>query len=380
MAEIKLRVDKREDTAGTGGQTCPPGIKGNPPEWVIGTMATEAGTVYRISGEWSRADFWGQVKCRIGSYRDHYTVPPGLYAIGEPDKTSDVFASANYKLSFDILRREIKGLNAWILVLDTKGINVWCAAGKGAFGTDELIGRISGARLDKVVDHRKIILPQLGAPGVSAHVVSRKTGFSVSYGPVDARDIPAYVKSGYKKTAEMRTVRFALADRLVLTPMEITPAMRKYYPLFALLVLVLFGLQPSGILFRDALSGGLPFLFLGLTAVLAGAFITPVLLPFIPFRSFALKGLIAGIAITYLTMELSGYFVRMHGLPLAAAWLFFPLASSYIALQFTGSTTFTGMSGVKKELKIAIPVYIFSSALSIILLLVFKLYEWRIIT
>jgi acetyl-CoA decarbonylase/synthase complex subunit gamma len=103
------------------------------------------------------------IKSRVGAFRMHYTVPPGLYAVGEPTPESDVFVTANYKLSFDILRRELKEMDAWVLVLDTKSINVWCAAGKGTFGTNELVQRISAAKLDKVVSHRRLILPQLGA-------------------------------------------------------------------------------------------------------------------------------------------------------------------------------------------------------------------------
>ena len=57
----------------------------------------------------------------------NYSVPPGLRD-REPTGDSDVFVTANYKLTFDILRRELKGLHAWVLVLDTKSINVWCAA------------------------------------------------------------------------------------------------------------------------------------------------------------------------------------------------------------------------------------------------------------
>src|SRR5208282_5702537 len=114
----------------------------------------EPGIISQTSSRWLWADHWGQVKCRISGLRMSYIVKPGLYALGEPGRGSDVFASANYKLSFDILRRELKGLNAWILVLDTRGINVWCAAGKGTFGTAELIKRISAAQLDKVVTHR----------------------------------------------------------------------------------------------------------------------------------------------------------------------------------------------------------------------------------
>jgi hypothetical protein len=195
---------------------------------------------------------------------------------------------------------------------------------------------------------------------------------------VRAEDIGAYIAAGYKATREMRTVRFPFVDRLVLTPMEINPAMKKYYPLYALIVLVVFGLQPGGILFRDAVTGGLPFLMLGLTAVLTGAFLTPALLPFIPFRSFAAKGWITGILAVFLFAKFIPAAGQTNAVLLGFTYLFFPLASSYIALQFTGSTTFTGMSGVKKELRVAIPLYLAGAAVSLILLVVYKLTEWRI--
>lgn len=303
-----------------------------------------------------------------------YSVEPGLYALGAPDAESDVFVTANYKLSFDILRKELKGLNAWILVLDTKSINVWCAAGKGTFSTDELIRRINEAQLHKVVSHRKLIVPQLGAVGVNAKAVQKQTDFKVYFGPVYAKDIPAYLEAGYKKTPEMRMVRFQIIDRLILTPMEIIPAMKKF-PLFALIVLLLFGLQQSGIIFKDALSGGMPFLLLGLISILSGAFITPVLLPFIPFRSFAVKGWIAGMILTSAIIKM----ISLDILPAVSSYIFFPLASSYIALQFTGSTTFTNMSGVRKELKIGLPIYLVFTAVSVILLLVHKLYQWKVL-
>jgi hypothetical protein len=104
-------------------------VKKTAPPWSSGTVSTPSGTVYRVSTEWTRQDYWGMIKSRSGAFRMNYSVPPGLYAVGEPTKDSDVFVTANYKLTFDTLRRELKGLNAWILVLDTKSINVWCAAG-----------------------------------------------------------------------------------------------------------------------------------------------------------------------------------------------------------------------------------------------------------
>ena len=350
------------------------------PPYVTGTAQSCIGEVRRVSAVLTPSDKWGMVKCRISAYRDDYKVEPGLYAVGGPGRDSEIFVSANYKYSFDVLRRELEGIDAWLLVLDTKGINVWCAAGKGTFGTGELINRISSSRLGEVAGHRRIIVPQLGAVGVNAHEVRRATGFKVHYGPVRAADIGEYLKAGLKAGREMRTVRFNFADRLVLTPMEVLPMMKKY-PVYALAVLALFGLEPSGIIFRDALWGGLPFLLPGLAAVLSGAFLTPVLLPYVPFRSFAVKGWITGAAALYLCMRFVPWLspARSSFHLAAACWVFFPMASSYIALQFTGSTTFTGMTGVKKELRTAIPVYLASAVIAVFFLLLYKFGQWGII-
>ncbi|UCG79440.1 MAG: acetyl-CoA synthase subunit gamma [Nitrospirota bacterium] len=345
---------------------------------VTGSVESLAGAVPRVSTAWSSSDRLGAFRSRIGAYRMRYTIPPGLYAVGEPTKGSDVFVTANYKLSFDHLRRALKGINGWILVLDTKSINVWCAAGKGTFGTEELISRIESTKLDKIVEHRRIIVPQLGAVGVNAATVKKRTRFRVEFGPVRADDISGFVENNYKATTEMRKIRFGMRDRVVLTPMEINPAMKKF-PQFALIVLLIFGIQPSGILFQDALWGGLPFILLGLLAVFTGAFLTPALLPYVPFRSFAVKGWIVGIFAVYLLVDHLHYIPTMDSYLKAVAYIFFPMMSSYIALQFTGSTTYTGMSGVKKELKLGVPVYIVAATVSFIVTIFHKLVVWGVI-
>ena len=301
-----------------------------------------------------------------------------MYAVGNPDADSDVIVTANYKYSFDAVRGELKRLNLWILVLDTKGINVWCAAGKGTFGTEELVNQINITRLTQVVNHNRVIVPQLGAVGVSGYKVSKATGFKVYFGPVRAKDIRSFIEAGYRAGSAMRMIHFPFRDRLVLTPMEINPAMKKF-PLFALIVLLIFGLQPQGILFKDALQVGLPFLAMGLAAILSGAFVTPVLLPLIPFRSFAVKGWIAGMVTIFVMIKTTAILEDANGLLFVLAYIFFPMFSSYWALQFTGSTTYTSMSGVKKEMKIAIPVYIGSLVVTGILAILYKMNQWGVL-
>lgn len=328
--------------------------------------------VKEISSDWVMTDYLGSVKCRISnSFRMKYRVEPALYSLGEPDEDSDIFVSANYKLSFDILRKALKGFSVWIVVLDTKGINVWCAAAKGTFGAEELSMRINKVGLTGVVKHRRIIVPQLGAVGINSDAVFKQTGFKVLFGPVYAKDIKGYLNAGRKKTFEMRKINFSITDRLILTPIEIAPSMKKFL-IFTLAVLLFFGLQPSGILFKDAWVSGWPFLLLGVESIIAGVFITPILLPFIPFRSFAVKGWIVGILLLLFTVFSLNMHEQKNILIFMAEVIFFPMASSYLALQFTGSTTFTNISGVKKELKIVLPVYLISAFISIALLVIYK--------
>jgi hypothetical protein len=269
-------------------------------------------------------------------------VEPGLYRLGNPIADSPVFASANYTLSFDALRSAIAGLDAWILVLDTKGVNVWCAAGKGTFGTDELVRRIQSAGLESVVSHRKIIVPQLGAPGISWPEVLRKSGFTVEYGPVRARDLPEYLKT-HSATPAMRRVEFPIADRLVLAPVELILAL----PMFIVAIALWFLAGPVAAL-------------AAVSTILAGTVLFPILLPFIPTQDFSTKGLILGVVVAL------PFAFSVGTNPAQPSWadalsammvlLIIPAVVSYLALNFTGSTTFTSRTGVKKEIFRYVPV------------------------
>ena len=225
-----------------------------------------------------------------------HCVKPRLYAVGNATGDSPVFISANYKMSFDRLRAELTGLDAWILALDTKGINVWCAAGKGTFGTDELIQRIKLTKLPEIITHNRVIVPQLGAPGISAHEVRKRSGFRVVYGPVRAEDIPAFIAAGLKATSQMRRVEFSFGDRLAVVPVEIVQS-SKWALLIAAVFLFLGGLGPAGYAWSQVLSTGLVSAFLFLLSYTLGTVLTPVLLPWLPGRPLALKGFWTGLGL-----------------------------------------------------------------------------------
>ncbi len=286
-----------------------------------------------------------------------FRVEPGLYAAGSPTQESPVLVSANYKMSFDRLRSQLGGLDAWILVLDTKGVNVWCAAGKGTFGTEEIAKRVDVVGLGEVVSHRRLVVPQLGAPGVSAHEVARRSGFSVVFGPVRAEDIPAFVSAGMKATPQMRRVQFPFRERVVLIPLELVTG-AKHALFLAACFLVLAGLGPGIYSLHRAGTEGVQSAALLLAAFAVGAVLTPVLLPWLPGRAFSAKGAWLGLI---LVLSLSAFAWAHPGTfenpASTGAWLLLiPAVVSYVAMNFTGASTYTSLSGVRREMRVAVPV------------------------
>ena len=326
-------------------------------EWVAGYTTTPVGDIPIVSTGLSKKDIRGRWKARWGIGRMKYTITPGLYAAGDPDPSSPVFVSSNYKMSFDYLRKDLKDIEGWILVLDTKGINVWCAAGKGTFGTDEIVRRIGQTRLKDVVDHRELILPQLGAPGVAAHKVKKTSGFNVNYGPVLSKDIPVYLANGKKASEKMRHVPFNLKDRAPLIPMELVPSLKLLPCIFFFLIAVQL------INYRNFNVKDLLLLIPFIGAILMGTVVFQLILPWIPFRSFVIKGWILGLAWSTM-VHMYMPFDNWNGV----GWHFLlPPITSFLAENFTGATTFTHLSGVKLELKYGLPVMVFSLITGIIL-------------
>jgi hypothetical protein len=334
-------------------------IPGLNQQFVAGTIDTPVGKLPQVTAQLRWQDNWGTFKARWGVGRMDYMVDPGLYALGNPDNNSPVFVSANYKMSFDYLRRELPGRNAWILVLDTKGINVWCAAGKGTFGTEELIKRIAVSGLKEVVSHRKLILPQLGAPGVAAHTVKQVSGFKVYYGPVRAEDLPAYLDAGMKTTPQMRIITFPLKDRAVLIPIEAVAAIKPFL-IIAPILFFLGGIGSPAGFWANALNYGLFAVTAFFCAIITGAVINPLLLPYLPFRAFSLKGAVLGIAAAIILLYLRDINLQTGtGRIESLAWiLIVPAVSSYLAMNFTGCSTYTSLSGVKREMRWALPMQI----------------------
>ena len=320
--------------------------------------------IRRTSSHLTQADRFDHVLARLGYHRGEHRVEPGLYALGEPTPESAVFVTANYTLSFDALRSSLPRRDAYILVLDTAGINVWCAAGKGTFGTDELVRRIASVHLGDVVNRRRLIVPQLGVTGVAAHEVLRRSGFRVEYGPIRAADLPAYLDAG-GATEEMRRVTFSLRERVVLIPVELVHSFMRT----AIAAAVLYVL------------GGTWGALAAVGAVSTGTVLFPICLPWLPTADFSSKGFVLG-GIVALTVAVGAY--RSGTGP--AGWdrtgsalgylLSMPAVTAYLALNFTGSTTITSQSGVKREMYRYIRIMAVMAALGAVLILVSGIDRW----
>ena len=324
-------------------------------------VETPSGQVPRIKTDIQFSDFLGTVKTRLGIGRDNYKVAPGLYCVGNPGSGDPVMVTANYKLSFDTLRKELVGLNVWILVLDTKGVNVWCAAGKRTFSTEEVVHRVKQSGLEKAVDHRELILPQLSATGVSARSVKKGCGFRVIWGPIRARDIKRFLEAGKTADTSMRRVTFSIIERIILVPVELS-----FLPkptLWALLAFFLLsGIGSDIFSLSEAWRRGLMAFAAYIAGIVAGAVAAPVLLPWIPGRTFFVKGIETGLF--FGTGVVFMFWNTISVLEALVLLLITLVVSSYLSMNFTGATPFTSPSGVEKEMRRAIPIQIFTGLIA----------------
>ncbi len=141
----------------------------------------------------------------------------GLIRIGSPDRDAPVLLTCNFRLTVERVRRALRGVDAYLLVANSRGINVWCAATGGLFTNHDVVSVLKTSGIEDLVDHRNVILPQLAATGIESEVVHQKTGWRVVWGPVYAKAIPLFLQRGFVKTVAMRSVSFLWTERLEMT-------------------------------------------------------------------------------------------------------------------------------------------------------------------
>ncbi len=164
-----------------------------------------------------------------------FSIEPTIIPVGRPGRESPVLLTCNFNLTVHRVLKEIQGIDCYLLIAPSKGINVWCGACGDDFNTDSVVSIIKTSRIGNLVDHHTLILPQLSATGIDPVAVKHRTGWTANFGPVYAKDIGAYIAQGMEKTPEQRRVIFPLSARLEMGNL--------YFSLIALLVSIVYGIS-----------------------------------------------------------------------------------------------------------------------------------------
>jgi ubiquinone/menaquinone biosynthesis C-methylase UbiE len=293
-------------------------------------------------------DYVANVACELSLYSTFFRVEPGLYRVGNAGPASPLFVTANFTLTFNLVRRALRGMDAYLLVIDTRGINVWCAAGAGKFDAREVALAHRAFRVAEVPHRQPAVLPKLAATGVSRPELEDAYGVAAAYGPVYARDVPAYVAAGYRKTAAMSRVDWGLAKR-----MEVTW-------FFALMNAALVAL-PLAVFHRL-------YSPLAVAAVAAISLLVGALYPWLPTRLYSVKGLAAA-ALAAVPLLAYKWLVGAGAASLGAWAAFLAFAGILLGLEYSGNTSVSSPSQVRQEFKPGL-VALGALALAFILLIV----------
>jgi len=161
----------------------------------------------------------------------------------------------------------------------------------------------------------------------------------------------------------MRKVDFPIWERMKLIPVEITYG--KYLMiLIPAIFFILAGLNLHGYSVDRAWEHGGRAVINLLAAYVSGCVLAPILLPWIPFKRFSVKGLLIGWLMA--TMLLFFHFLGDNIFEIVSWFLIMGSISSFMAMNFTGSSTFTSLSGVQKEMKLSLPLQIGAAAVGLI--------------
>lgn len=144
-----------------------------------------------------------------------FAVEPGLLVFGNPDRSSPVFVTCNFDHTVRLVSKVLSdlGIDCYLLVAPTGGVNVWCASAGGHFGTDEVEAAIRLSGIDDLVDHHRLVLPRLTAPGVDTKLLRSRTGWRAVFGPIDVADLPQWLDESYPRLVG-DVVRFPARTRV----------------------------------------------------------------------------------------------------------------------------------------------------------------------
>jgi len=313
-------------------------------------------------------------RCIYTGQIDLVPIDPGIYKSGNPNKSSPIIVTANYEFTYIKVMRDLKGIDAWVLCVDSNGINVWCAARGNDFGNNQLIEAVKATGIEMLTDKKTLILPQLSAGGVATPELQKKSEdfpFRVVFGPVWSKDLPEFIKNRpARKPDSMKLAKFTLKHRFRGFITHTTFLLRKIFllPLFAIF-LILLTLNLIGLFGKLWWAGEL------LLWIIISNFLITFLFPISKFtRRFIYKGIFFG---TLNSIALGALTYFLHNSITYMLWsiAFFFWVSFFSTMSLSGYTMATSPSEIQEEYpifsimnKILLTISLISMVFGIILL------------
>lgn len=249
----------------------------------------------------------------------------GLMKIGDPSRDSPVVVTGNYTETVRRLKKALKGENVWLLVANSKGINVWCASGGGYLTHHDVISAVVTSGAEDKIDNHTLVLPQLGATGIERQKITKATGWATIWGPARVEDLPSFLHQDQKTTPKQRFMRFPFWERLEIASMWAIPMI-----IIGILFFALLGGWSVGFV----VGGVVCVMVFGIFALLPWLKVTGSF-RWVSFALFALVGFALGVLVLWVS---GGVSVRGFSLVGVAA----VLAMGILAIDLAGTTPWYG--------------------------------------
>ena len=121
-------------------------------------------------------------------------VEPKIYPIGEPDANSPVMFTTNFSLTYYTVESDVEAsrVPSYILVVDTEGTSVLTAYSGDKLNEKTVADAMTKFGLDKLVKHRKLIIP--GYVAVMSGKLEEATNWEILVGPRECSMLPKYLQ------------------------------------------------------------------------------------------------------------------------------------------------------------------------------------------
>ncbi len=289
-------------------------------------------------------------RCLFTGQTDHIPIEPGIYQSGNPNENSPIIVTANYVYTYIKVMRALKGIDSWVLCLDSRGINVWCAARGNNFGNKQLIEAVKTTGIANITNKKTIIVPQLSAGGIATPLIKAEAPdfpFNVVYGPVWAKFLPKYLEERpARKPDKMKLAKFTISHRFRAEITHTTFLLRKIFLWPSIAIILLFtGLSfINPVWITQLLIVGEIWLWI----IIANALIA-IFFPITKFtRKFINKGIIFGVINVLLFGGISWLF-HYSLLSILLSSIFYFWLAFFSTMSFSGYTMATSPREIQDE-------------------------------